>query len=491
LSAHAKAVAKLSISSAVAIISQIAKGKIGAVVLGPAGMGVLSQLKYLWNLLHFLFGLGFYNGLVRHVAEANANHDPKRVREQISTLLCIISVICLTGSLVAMLCAESISLLLFPNDDHTSLVLIILLAVPLAVTARMYKGILSAYKNVQGIVASQVTADALSVATFGFLTYSYGVRGAAIALVVYHATRATLNITIACRSHGAGQVIPRMSEFTVSIVGENLSFSAVSLIIMPTSILTSIVVSRWIIAAYGTTANGVFAAAWLVSSVYLRILYESASSYFLPVLASSKSNVDLSTQLDKALRLYMLLVPPIVIVLVTTGELVISLIFSRDFSQSGELLVWLLPADLLRIISETLGLSMLAHKRLKAYLFSYLCWAATYLLISQLALADYGLSGICYAYAGSHTLYALLQLGLAGTLFGYRPDSGASRIIVRGVLCSIVAAFLTTQFPTIFARLATLFCVLGFWTLQSMREPEAIQLLQFIRRKFAGVKPKT
>ncbi|APZ95931.1 hypothetical protein [Fuerstiella marisgermanici] len=491
MSAHAKAVAKLSISSAVAIVSQIAKGKIGAVVLGPAGMGVLSQLKYLWNLLHFLFGLGFYNGLVRHVAEANANNDPKRVREQISTLLCIISVICLTGSLVAMFCAESISLLLFPNDDHTGLVLIVLLAVPLAVTARMYKGILSAYKNVQGIVVSQVTADALSVVTFGILTYSHGVSGAAIALVVYHATRAILNVTIACRSHGARHVIPRMANFSISIIGENLSFSAVSMIIMPTSILTSILVSRWIIAAYGTTANGVFAAAWLVSSVYLRILYESASSYLLPVLASSKSNVDLNIQLDKALRLYMLLVPPVVILLVTTGELAISAMFSRDFSQSGELLVWLLPADLLRIISETIGLSMLANNRLKAYLFPYLCRAATYLLLSQFTLIEHGLSGICYAYAGSHTLYVLLQLGFARRLFGYWPSSRASRIIIRGILCSLVAAFLTTQFPTIIARLATLFCVLGFWTLQSMREPEAIQLLQFIRRKFAGTKPKT
>ena len=57
---HMKAVAKLSVASFVAIASQVIKGKLGAVMLGTEGVGVLSQLKYLSNLFQFIFGMGFF-----------------------------------------------------------------------------------------------------------------------------------------------------------------------------------------------------------------------------------------------------------------------------------------------------------------------------------------------------------------------------------------------------------------------------------------------
>ena len=482
---HMKAVAKLSSSSIVSIGSQIIKGKISAVLLGTDGVGILSQLKYLSNLLQFIFGMGFCSGLIRHIAKAQSENDEEQIHQQVSTIIALVSLVSFVGTVLSMFFAPSISAFLFDGQtDKAGYVMIILMSVPCAILARIYKGILSAHRNVRAIVISQVTADVASVIVFAILTYFQGIYGAAIAFAIYQFSRMILNFYLALKSHGSDQVIPAIHRFRSSVIKQNLSFSTVSIIISPLSMITTILISRWIIGAVGLDENGIFAAAWTVSSMYLRVLYESAASYYMPVLATSADNEELKEHMDGALRLYLVGMPAMVIILSTMGETAIWLMFSKSFAASGVLLLWILPFDLLRVVSETTGLALFAKKKLFSYLGSYIFWTVCYLGIASQAIPAYGLLGVCYAYAISHSIYVCLQLLLAYVNFGYVPSRQTRWVIARGFLIAVIASLWVGYFPSIPSRIAALLFCLASWGFLSKGSPELKLIAAALKKKF-------
>jgi len=485
MSKHMKAVAKLSVSSGVSVLSQVIKGKLGAVLLGTEGVGILSQLKYLSNLLQFIFGMGFYNGLIRHIAKAQSENDEEQIHQQVSTILALVSLVSFVGTVLSLAFAPAISSFLFDGQtDKAGYVMIILMSVPCAILARMYKGIMSAHRNVRAIVISQIIADVLSVIVFAILTYYHGVYGAAIAFAIYQLSRVILNFYLAWKSHGSDQVIPAINRFRSSVIKQNLSFSTVSIIMSPLSMITTILVSRWIIGAVGLDQNGIFSAAWTVSSMYLRVLYESAASYYMPVLATSADDKELGEHMDGALRLYLIGMPAMVIGLSTMGETAIWLMFSKDFAPSGVLLLWILPFDLLRVVSETTGLALFAKKKLFSYLGAYIFWTVCYLGIASQTIPSYGLIGVCYAYAISHSLYVCIQLILAYLNFGYIPSRQTQWVIARGFLIAAIASLWVGHFPSIPSRISALIACLAIWGYLSKGSPELKSIIAALKRKF-------
>ena len=236
--------------------------------------------------------------------------------------------------------------------------------------------------------------------------------------------------------------------------------------------ITTILISRWIIGTVGLDQNGIFAAAWTVSSMYLRVIYESAASYYMPVLATSADNEELREEhMDGALRLYLVGMPAIVIILSTMGETAIWLMFSKSFVASGVLLLWILPFDLLRVVTETTGLALFAKKKLFSYLGSYIFWTVCYLGIASQAIPAYGLLGVCYAYAISHSIYVCLQLLLAYVNFGYVPSRQTRWVIARGFLIAVIASLWVGYFPSISKSNRRVTILLGELGISLKREP--------------------
>jgi len=472
---HINAVASLSISSTVGIACQIIKGKLIAVLLGPTGMGVLSQLKQLSNLLQFFFGLGFYNGLIRHIALANKQGDDQQVKQQISSITLSVSFVTAVMTAACLFLTPSISAFLFGGDKRNAfLVTITLFSVPFAVLARVYKGILSGFKNVSSIVVAQILGDIVGVLVVVCLVIPFGLTGAAIAFAVYQVARFALLFYYSIKENGARVVLPTLQAFRVQAIKENSGYGLVSLIVSPINVLVVILVSGWIIEELGVEKNGIFIAAWTVSSVYLRVIYESAASYYLPVLAASQNNVVLGEHIDSALRLYMIGVSVVVITLGTIGETAITVMFSRDFGSAGELLAWLLPADLLRIVAETVGLGLYARKQLYAYLVIFIARTGLYLALARFLMPEYGLLGICYAYVITHIFYVLVCLASAWKLISYKPSTSTYHVIVKAIAISCVACGAASMLPLQFGRWLVLvvgilaWCVL-FWKTEEMR----------------------
>jgi O-antigen/teichoic acid export membrane protein len=176
--------------------------------------------------------------------------------------------------------------------------------------------------------------------------------------------------------------------------------------------------------------------------------------------------------------------PAMVVLLSTLGEAAIWLMFSKDFAPSGKLLLWILPFDLLRVVSETTGLALFAKKKLVSYLGCYIIWTGCYLGIASQTIPTFGLNGFCYAYAISHSLFVCIQLVVTYATFDYVPSRSTRLIIVKGFLIAGAASLWVGNYPSISSRILALVTCLLIWGFFSIGTPELTSIFNALKTKF-------
>ena len=482
----AKAIALFSAGSFIGTLTQVVKGKLGAVLLGTDGVGVINQLTNTWNLLYSISGLGFYNGIVRRIAEAHAQEDRDALLRQLSTSLIFLTAFACTCAVLSLIASPLISRWIFVDaGEHAGLVAITLISVPFAITAQTYRGLLSGCQLVRPIVSAQVISDVLGLAVFVVLVLSMNLAGAAIAFSALHLMKLALQIFFVRRSLSGSYIVPHIAHFDWHEIRTNVGYGVNGLFLSSVGIFTVVIVSRWIISAQGLDANGLFSVAWKVASVYFGALYASASSYYFPSLVACKDDRDLGARINEAITLYFYLLPPVIIVLMLAGDTLMTLLFSPQFKMAATLLLFLLPGDLFRVLAEAMGMAFLARRRLLPYTLTYVLWAVSFLELSSLAISHFGVVGVAYAYLASQMLSAFAVYLCAKQVFLFQFSSTALRAIAVGVVaCSAAVGVVLTISSAWHYVMGAL--ILAAWTAASLIEPEFRHLALATWRKLRG-----
>lgn len=443
MSSLARAFALFTGASVVGSLTQVAKGKLTATVLGTDGVGILHQLTNLWSLLSTLASLGLYNGMVRHLAPAWSEQDRMAFRRQMSTSAILLM---LSGVITSLLgCYFSAILSDWIFDDRgirSDLICLILLSIPLFVTAQIYRAMLNATRSVNALVRARIGADVMSLVVLVALIFPFGLKGAIVGYIALHLLYLILSIYFVRSILGADVATPTLKLFQEKEIQKNIGYGVNGILCVAVGILTTLIASRWIISSGGLGDNGLYSMAMKVATVYLGGLSSAAGGYYFPALCNVKNNQEMFKLINETLSMYMFAIPPIVLTLMLGGELMMRVLFTPEFIPAAFLLLLILPGDLFRISAETVGLSLLATKRLALSTGSYIVWALVYLGLVSILLPKYGLLGAACSYLLSHVFNAAQQLLLAYVVLGYRIDRSTLITLVIGIVAVGITAFL-------------------------------------------------
>jgi len=441
MSKLAKAVAWFGASSVIGTVIQVAKGKFGALVLGPEGVGILGQLTNLWSLFSTISGLSFFNGIIQRVASGIRDDDQLVVARQFSTSLLFLTLFSCVTSLLGAILASPLSHLIFSdNGQRAGLVALILLSIPFGVTSQTYRSLLTGHSLVRPVVKAQVAADVLGVLVFIPLLLSYGMWGAVAAFGLLQVFKLALQVRVVALHVGRQFLLPSYRLFDWKEVRRNVTFGANGILMQVMGIGSAIMVVRLIITSSGMEAAGIYSAAWKVSALYFGAIYAAAGGYFLPMLVATKTNIELSERVNETASLYLYLLPPAVIGLVVSGREILTVLFTSEFRTAAVLMALMLPADLLRITSETKGLVYLARRKLIVYSTIYAFWAIAFLGLSFFMLKLWGLVGVAAAYLIAHALNFSIVSLLVRRDFGFTMSSRTKTAFLSGCLSCAAAS---------------------------------------------------
>ena len=192
---------------------------------------------------------------------------------------------------------------------------------------------LNASRSVSKLVRARVIADILSVVAMASLIIPFGIKGAIVGYISLHIAYLIATLIYVARTVGLENTIPHIGRFRWSEIKINVGFGLNGLIAVAIGIVTTIIVSRWIISSLDFVANGIFTMALKVATVYLGGLSAAAGGYYFPTLSAAKTDEEMHGHVNETLSYYMYLIPPIIVLLIAFSDVLIRILFSGGVSS--------------------------------------------------------------------------------------------------------------------------------------------------------------
>lgn len=178
-----KATAILSGSSVVSILIGLVSAKVMALVLKPTGYGYYGVLQSFVAVASLLVGLGIPTGLVRTGAIAVKEGDQGTISSLRGASWLLFGGV---GALVLILLAlfrGPIGRSVLGTSDHTSIVILLGVALLFTVAGQIQSGTLNAYHRVEALAKCGIGSSVLGAATAITCVLIWGIRGVVPAII--------------------------------------------------------------------------------------------------------------------------------------------------------------------------------------------------------------------------------------------------------------------------------------------------------------------
>lgn len=458
-----KAVALLGSSSLVAFLAGVARQKIFAVFLGPAGVGALSLAVSLFDTLGHAARLGVPNGLLREGSRALAKGRPDqadRAYRMSRTLLLTVSTLLfactfvLRGWIGETVLRGALPIWVAP---------FVASAVPLLVLANLSDAMLAAHGAVARLAGAKVAITLGSLALMVPLVVWLGFTGALLQVWTGAAVAALVTV-VACRhvfrSDGtrARSVPDPIAKTAFKAV---LAIGAAEAIYHVAASANLFAFRVLVVRELGLDANGLYQVTLGISRQWVPAVLGGVFVALYPRLGALVEDRDSAgRELRSALELVFVIGIPAVLVLLATRDWIITVLLAESFRGAEPLLRLSGPGDLAALVSGVLHISLLALGAIRGFLIAGLVVEATYLVLVWGSIGPLGLAGPVAAYGLTSLLSAGIFLAILRTRVSGRFDRSSRLRFVLGVVLVLGAASLPS--PAGAGRWTILACAIAW-----------------------------
>jgi PST family polysaccharide transporter len=170
-------------SAAVEIVLRIVRTKAMALLLGPAGVGLLGLFGSIADLAQTIAGMGVNQSGVRQIAVAVGSGDPTRIARTVTVLRRTSLVLGAVGGGCLVLFSGPVAALTFGSDAHAVPVALLSLAVLLQLVAASQAAVIQGMRQIADLARIAVWSALAGTATAIPLVWRFGEQGIVPSLV--------------------------------------------------------------------------------------------------------------------------------------------------------------------------------------------------------------------------------------------------------------------------------------------------------------------
>jgi O-antigen/teichoic acid export membrane protein len=417
-----KSSALIGASSVLTIAIGIVRTKAMAVILGPAGLGLMGLYGSIVDLAFSIAGMGVGSSGVRQIAHAGGTGEASRIGRTAAVLRRTSIVLGLLGAAVLAAFAAPISTLTFGSAEHALSVALLSLAVLFRVISAGQGAIIQGMRRIYDLSVMGVLAALFAAVTSIPLVYLMGPAGVAPALV---ASAALGLLASWWYSKKVAVEVPPMtsSEFrseTTALLKLGFAFATSAILTMGAAYAVRVMVLQVV----GLDAAGLYQAAWTLGGLYVGIILQAMGTDFYPrLVAASDDHAQCNRLVNEQAQVSMLLAAPGVIGTLTFAPLVIYLFYAANFSEAVDVLRWICLGIALRVITWPIGFIIVAKNRQVLFFSAELAWTVVNVGLTWLCLQWYGLNGAGIAFFVSYMFHGFATYPIVRWLSGFRWSS--------------------------------------------------------------------
>jgi O-antigen/teichoic acid export membrane protein len=392
------------------IIAQIIRSKAVAILLGPAGIGIVGLFNSSITLVTGLTSFGLSSSAVKDIADAQGSGDELRISTISIVLKRLILLTGLFGSLITIIFSPWISEFTFGNRDFTIAFIWISISVFFTQVASGQIVLLQGLRKLEYLAKANLYGSFSGLVVTIPIFYRYGTNGIVPSIMI----SSIISLLGSWYFTRKLDIKPAFVTFRKTF-SEGKSMLVFGLVISITTLFATIVsylVRVYINRSGGLTDVGLYTAGFSIVTIYLGMIFNAMGTDYYPRL-SQVSNDDerFKEVINQQAEITILILAPLLIIFFVFIRLGVIILYSESFLDITDMMLWAALGMFFKAITWPMGFLFLAKNKSKIYFWNEFTSNIYTLCFSFIGYKIYGLTGLGIAFCTAY-LVTLIQVML-------------------------------------------------------------------------------
>jgi enterobacterial common antigen flippase len=390
-----------------------------AVLLGPAGIGLMGAFSMILDLARNFAELGLTSSGVRQIAEAASSDDERRLSVTAlvlrrTTLLCGI-----LGAFILWASSGAVSRLTFGNEEKAASISFLSFALFLSVVAGGQGALLQGTRRMKALASVSVYGALLGTTASVSIIYFARERGIVPSLLAGAIASLVLSSWFASNVRTVKVVLQagEVNREAALLFKLGLAFLASGLLMTG----ATFAIRTFVIRTLGLEAAGIYQAAWTLGGLYVGFVLQALGMDFYPRLVGvAHDHHACNAMVNEQTQASLLMAAPGILATITFAPLVVALFYSAKFLGAVVLLRWFCLGMALRVITWPMGFIIVAKNQQLAFFAVDAAWTIFNIAATWWGLRVFGLEGAGIAFMLSYVFHALIVYLMVRSMTGFR-----------------------------------------------------------------------
>lgn len=405
-------------ASAINIVIGIIKVKVLAVLLGPAGVGLMGLYQNIMNMASTLAGCGIGGSGVRQLAASAGEASTLAIVRR--TLWLANLILGFAGMVLLWTLREPVAHWVFGDIAHAEEVGWLGLGVLLTLIAGSQTALLQGLRRI-GDLARVSIISAFFGALVGILLVCWlGEDG----ILWFVLTAPAVSILVA-GYYAAHLPRPQAAHDWQAISQQWQAMLKLGIPLMAAGLLTlatQLAARSIILRELGLDASGYFQVAWAISMTYIGFVLGAMGADYYPRLTAAINDHQQARKLvNEQSEMALLLAGPVLLAMITLAPWVIHLLYAASFAPATEVLRWQVLGDIFKVASWPMGFILLAMGRGGIFIGTEFTWNVVYLGAIFLGIQQYGLVMAGVGFWIAYLILYGVNVMIAARLIAFKP----------------------------------------------------------------------
>ena len=423
------------------VIVSLVRNKLAAVLLGPAGMGLVSLFNSTVAFISQATGFGISMSAVRHISELTESGDEAQRAYYIKVVRAWSLLAALLGVLVCVAIGPFLSSNTFAWGNHTLHFILLAPAVGMIAVTAGETAILKGTRQLKPLVVVQTFTILATLILTVPAYYFFGQAG--IVPVIVLMALVTLLFTV----NYSWRLYPLQLSGSKGILGDGMEMIRLGVAFTMAGIVgagSEMLIRSWLNLQGDLDAVGLYNAGYMITVTYASMVFSAMEADYFPRLSAVNGDVAATNEtVNKQTEVTLLIIAPMLVGMIVLLPVLTPLLLSEKFMPIVAMTQVAALAMFFKAITLPAAYITLARGYSLLYLSLETAYFIVFVLLMMYGYRHWGLLGTGIAITAANVFDFFMIHTVAYFRYGYKMSSAVMRYSAIHILIGLLAFFTT------------------------------------------------
>lgn len=422
----------------------IIRNKVVSVLLGAAGMGIMSLYQSTSDIISTISNMGTSTTAVKNISNAYSNKEEEQLGFVHEAFKKIVTVTGLIGFLICLFGAPLLSNINFGDYNHIWQFALLSFSILGLQLVAGYTTLLQGCRKFKKMSSATIIGNISGLVICIPLYYFFGIKAIVPVMVLYP----IINYIVLRKAASSIKVNKVKVTYKEALLyGKDIIKTGFFICLQSLFSLLYIYLIRLFLRENGGLATvGLFSAGMLIVNKYVGLVFSSMGTEYYPRLSAIQDSSEFNSAINMQIRRSIILLAPLITAMIVFMPIIIKILFTDEFVSIVGMCIFLLASVGFRVIEWCFGYSLIAKGKTSVLFVNELSFKIYTLIFSILFYKIWGILGIGIAYLLSEFIFSIQSYFLVRRLWKFNFKSECFTIFLPSIVGVLFCAAINFWF---------------------------------------------